>query len=411
VVDRAALAAPLTLPCGVEVKNRILKSAMSEILGTPSHAPQPGLATLYRRWALGGVGVAVTGNVMVDRRALGEPGNVVVEDDRDLPALAAWAEAARTDGCQAWVQLNHPGKQSPKFLSPQTVAPSAIGFGPQLQAAFAVPRALTEAEIEDLIERFGRAAGVVVRAGFTGVQIHGAHGYLVSQFLSPRHNQRTDGWGGSLAHRARFVREVYGAIRREVGPEVPVSIKMNSADFQRGGFEEGDSLQVMRWLQEAGIDLIEVSGGTYEAPAMAGMVKKKSTREREGYFLDFVAKAREELDVPLCITGGFRTPAGMARALEEGASMVGLARTLCVQPEFPRQVLAGDDIQSLVQRQSTGVKAVDKVATLEVTWYENQLARMAAGRDPSPTMSPWRSLATTVSRMGLQSFRMRRAKG
>ena len=407
--DRSLLAEPLTLPCGVVVRNRILKSAMSEILGTPNHGPQPGLATLYRRWALGGLGVSVTGNVMVDRRAQGEPGNVVVEDDRDHEALAAWAAGATVGGCQGWVQLNHPGKQSPKFLSPQTVAPSAIGFGPRLAKAFAVPRALTEPEIEDLVERYGRSAKVVVDAGFTGVQIHGAHGYLVSQFLSPRHNQRTDGWGGSLENRARFVRSIYAEIRRQVGPDVPVSIKMNSADFQKGGFDEDDSMQVMRWLQDAGIDLIEISGGTYEAPAMAGMMKK-STAAREGYFLDFVGKAKERLEVPLCITGGFRTPDGMAAALGEGASMVGLARTLCVQPEFPQRVLAGDDVESLVQRQSTGVKAVDHVATLEVTWYENQLARMAAGKEPSPRLSPWRSLATTVSRMGLQSFRMRRAK-
>jgi len=409
VTDRAALAEPLTLPCGAVVKNRILKSAMSEVLGTPSHGPQPGLATLYRRWAQGGLGVSVTGNVMVDRRALGEPGNVVVEDDRDLEALRAWAEGATAAGCQGWVQLNHPGKQSPKFLSPQTVAPSAIGFGPALAGAFSVPRALTEPEIEDLIERYGRAAEVVVRAGFSGVQIHGAHGYLVSQFLSPRHNQRTDAWGGSLENRARFVRRVYASIREAVGPSVPVSIKMNSADFQKGGFDEDDSMTVMGWLQEAGIDLIEISGGTYEAPAMAGMVKR-STAEREGYFLDFVGKAKERLEVPLCITGGFRTPAGMARALEEGAAMVGLARTLCVQPEFPAQVLAGDDVASMVERQSTGVKAVDRVATFEVTWYENQLARMAAGQEPKPSLSPWRSLATTVSRMGWQSFKMRRAK-
>ncbi len=270
-----------------------------------------------------------------------------------------------------------------------------------------MPRALSEPEIADLIARFGRAAGVLVQAGFTGVQIHGAHGYLVSQFLSPLHNQRTDDWGGSLENRARFALSVYRAIREAVGPGVPVSIKMNSADFQRGGFDEADSLRVMSWLEEAGIDLIEVSGGTYEAPAMTGA--RQSTREREGYFLDFVARAREHLRVPLCVTGGFRTPAGMERAIAEGAAMVGLARALCIQPELPAAVLAGEDVQSLVRRLTTGFRGIDRVATLDVLWYETQLARMAAGRDPDPDLGEWRSLLSTLSRAGLQAFRMRRA--
>lgn len=401
------LAAPLTLPCGVRVKNRILKSAMSEALGTPSHAPSPGLATLYRRWAEGGLGVSVTGNVMIDGRALGEPGNVVLEDDRDLPAFRAWAEAGTAAGCQLWMQLNHPGKQAPKFLNRETVSPSAVAFGKELAPAFATPRALTEPEIHDLVARFGRSAGLAVQAGFSGVQIHGAHGYLVSQFLSPKHNVRTDDWGGPLENRARFVLAVVRAMREAVGPSVPVSIKMNSADFQRGGFEEEDSLKVMTWLQDAGIDLIEVSGGTYEAPAMTGA--KRSTLEREGYFLDFVAEARRRLTVPLCVTGGFRTPGGMARAIEEGASMVGLARALCVQPELPRQVLAGEPVQSKVRRLSTGLRAVDKVATLDILWYETQLARMADGRDPDPDLGEWRSLLSTLGRAGAQAFRMRRA--
>ena len=401
------LAEPLTLPCGVTVKNRILKSAMSEALGTPAHAPSPGLATLFRRWAQGGLGVSVTGNIMIDGRALGEPGNVVVEDDRDLDALRAWAAAGTADGCQLWGQLNHPGKQAPKFLNAETVSPSAVGFGTELSPAFPVPRALTEPEIADLIARYGRTAGVLVQAGFSGVQIHGAHGYLVSQFLSPRHNQRTDAWGGSLENRARFVRAVYQSIRAAVGPAVPVSIKMNSADFQKGGFDEEDSLRVMSWLEADGIDLIEVSGGTYEAPAMTGA--RQSTREREGYFLDFVARARTHLRVPLCVTGGFRTPDGMARAIEEGAAMVGLARALCIQPELPRQVLAGEDVHSLVRRLTTGFRSVDRVAMLDVLWYETQLVRMAEGREPDPRLGEWRSLLSTVSRAGLQAFRMRRA--
>lgn len=406
------LAQPLTLPCGQVLPNRILKSAMSEIMGTPTHAPSAALPALYRRWAEGGLGVSVTGNVMIDRRALGEPGNVVIEDDRDLDALRAWAAAAKTGGTRAWMQLNHPGKQSPKFLSKETVSPSAVGFGPALKGAFGVPRALTEAEIEDLIGRFGRAAGVAAQAGFDGVQIHGAHGYLVSQFLSPHHNRRDDQWGGSLENRMRFARRIYASIREAVGPSLAVSIKINSADFQKGGFTEEESAAVIAALAGDGIDLVEVSGGTYEAPAMTGAKQKESTRAREGYFLAFVERVRAEVGVPMAVTGGFRTAPGMEAAVSEGAAdVVGLARTVAVQPDFPRQVLAGAQPVSKVRRLSTGVKALDQMAMLDVTWYENQLARMGAGGDPDPDMGGLRSMGRTLWTQGRQAFAMRRAKG
>lgn len=406
---------PLTLPCGAVVPNRILKSAMSEALGTPTHGPSSGLTTLYRRWARGGVGLSITGNVMIDRRALGEPGNVVLEDDRDRAALEQWAEGARSAGGTVWMQLNHPGKQSPSFLSAETVSPSAVGFGPQLAKMFAVPRALSTSEIEDLVARFGRAAGIAVQAGFDGVQIHGAHGYLVSQFLSPHHNRREDDWGGSLENRARFARAVLAEMRRNVGSDVAIGIKINSADFQKGGFTEDESRQVIRWLAEDGIDHVEVSGGTYEAPAMTGRRAKapvkQSTREREGYFLDFVAQVREEVAVPLAVTGGFRTAGGMIAALESGAAdMVGLARTLAIQPDFPAEVLAGGEPRSKVKRLSTGIKAIDAVAMLDVTWYEVQLQRMAQGKEPDPELGPLRSVAHTLWAQGRQAFKMRRAR-
>lgn len=402
------LSRPLTLPNGAVLPNRILKSAMSEILGTRSHAPSKALPTLYRRWAQGGTGLLITGNVMIDRRRLGEPGNVVVEDERDLEALRDWAAAGTEGGVQLWMQLNHPGKQSPKFLPGETVAPSAVGFGPQLSSAFAVPRALEHDEILDIIERFGCSAAVAKKAGFTGVQIHGAHGYLVSQFLSPHHNRREDGWGGSLENRSRFVREVYKSIRNAVGPAFPIGIKLNSADFQKGGMNEEDSLQVMKELESAGIDMIEVSGGTYEAPAMTGF---KSKETREGYFLAFVERAREELKVPLCVTGGFRSPEGMSRAVHEGAAdLVGLATTLAIQPDFSRDVLAGKDVRSKVRKLSTGIKALDRLAMLDVTWYETQLWDMASGKEPKPSRWPITSFFLTVSRTGMQAFRSRRAR-
>ena len=390
-----------------------MKSAMSEVLGTPEHAPSAGLARLYQTWAQGGLGVSITGNVMIDRRALGEPANVVVEDERHLDALTQWAAAGTSAGGHLWMQINHPGKQSPRFLSREPVAPSAVPLGHGLENAFATPRELTHDEIEALILRYATTAGVAKKAGFTGVQIHGAHGYLVSQFLSPHHNRRTDQWGGTLENRSAFLMRVYGAMRRAVGDAFPVSIKINSADFQRGGFTEEESLEVICALAEAGIDLVEISGGTYEAPAMTGArQERESTRQREAYFLSFAEALRKRVDVPLAVTGGFRTSEGMVEAVHSGAvDMVGLARALALEPDLPRRVLSDEPFVSCVRRLSTGIKAVDKLAMLDVTFYENQLARMAAGHPPKPTMHPLSSVALTIGRQGMQAFKQRRAKG
>jgi len=252
-----------TLPNGQVVPNRLMKSAMSEALaGGDTRAPQK-MATLYRRWAEGGIGLSVTGNVMVDGRALGGPGHIVLEADRDLPALQAWARAGKSRGGLIYMQLNHPGRQVPKFLNAESVAPSAVPFGEQMQAMFGEPRALTIEEIEELVVRFGRSAAVAEQAGFDGVQIHGAHGYLVSQFLSPLTNLREDRYGGSAENRRRFVLEVYRSIREATGPGFGVAIKINSADFQRGGISEEESMATIRALGEAGMDFIEISGGTY----------------------------------------------------------------------------------------------------------------------------------------------------
>lgn len=390
MTPHAVLAQAFTLPNGVVIKNRLLKSAMSETLGSATGAPTPELAHLYEVWAAGGIGMSITGNVMIDRRALGEPGNVVIEDGRDMAALKAWAQAATGNGTQCWVQLNHPGKQAPKGLNAETVAPSAIPFRADMQAFFATPRELGDAEVRALIERYGNAAGIVKQAGFSGVQIHGAHGYLVSQFLSPRHNTRSDDWGGTPDKRRRFVLEVYRAMREAVGPGFPVGIKLNSADFQRGGFTEEESLDTIRALADAGIDLIEISGGTYEAPAMTGVKAGKepvreSTRLREAYFLEFAEKARKTVKTPLVVTGGFRSALGMAEAISSGAvDMVGLARVLAIEPDLPNRLLSGKEPRHQVKPIRTGIKAIDKLGLLEISWYTGQLKRIGNGQSPKP---------------------------
>ena len=391
----------LTLPCGAILKNRIGKSAMSENMGSRGYTSNEKFNRLYARWAEGGIGLLITGNVMVDRFALGEAHNVVIEQGIQDTNLPLWAAAGKRQGTHIWVQLNHPGKQSPKFLSKEPVAPSAISLKKPLDRLFNTPRALTEAEILDLIARFAYAAKVCKESGFTGVQIHGAHGYLVSQFLSPTHNQRTDRWGGSLENRMRFVKEVYLAIRKEVGDSFPVSIKLNSADFQKGGFTQEDSMEVIKQLSVLGMDLIEISGGTYEAPAMMGKIQKESTRLREAYFLDYCEQVRKVAPCPLMLTGGFRSAEGMNAALESGAcDVIGIARSLAIQPDFPNQLLSGAAVTSQVKPLTTGWKFLDKSFPLEIIWYTEQLHLMGKGKEPNFKKSALGSVWSMVYKLG-----------
>lgn len=400
---------PFTLPNGSKVKNRLLKSAMSEQLGTVSNAPTQALVKLYDTWAKGGTGILVTGNIMVDRRALGEPNNVAIEDERDLDILKRWATAGTQNGTELWAQINHPGKQTPKGLCKESVSPSAVPFAADIAPFFATPRALTTEEIEDIIERFARTAEVVKKAGFTGVQVHGAHGYLVSQFLSPHHNIRTDEWGGSLENRMRFTLAIYDRIRARVGKDFPVSFKLNSADFQKGGFDQEESLLVMQALAEKGVDLIEVSGGNYENPAMTGAKEvKESTLAREAYFLAFADLAREKISAPLCVTGGFRSAEGMAAPLKEDKlDFIGIARPLTVDPNYSKKLLEGISVKDQSQAKKTGIRMIDRTGIMELYWYGLQLRRMAMGRKPRPNEAGIISFIKIIASSGIRSLRTR----
>ncbi len=409
-----SLAQPLRLPNGSLLRNRLAKASMSEALGTYDNRPTLGLVTLYRRWAASGIGLILTGNVMIDRRALGEPGNVVIEDEADLPILQQWARAATEQGAAIWVQLNHPGKQSPKGLNERNIAPSAVPFREDMAAFFETPQEATQAEIQDIIERFGRSAAICKKAGFGGIQIHGAHGYLINQFLSPHHNQRTDHWGGSPEKRRRFVLAVYAEIRRQVGADFPVAIKLNSADFQHGGFTEEESLATIQALDDAGIDLIEISGGTYEAPAMSGALqeqKKASSVAREAYFLEFAKKVRATLQVPLMLTGGFRSAAGMNAALASGAvDVIGLARLLAIDPDAPAALLQGRDSAQQVHTIKTGIKPIDRMGLMEILWYSLQLKRIAKGREPRANESGLLAFLKSLTMSSWGTYRTRRLR-
>lgn len=409
---------PLTLRCGQVLTNRIMKAAMSEALGTSGHAPGRRLERLYTTWGHGGYGLIVTGNVMVDRSQLGEPGNVVIEDERDLDALTRWARSTKDAGTPIWVQLNHPGRQSnPLALGHTPVAPSPVALD---FPGAVTPRELTTGEIEEIIERFATAAAVCETAGFDGVQVHGAHGYLVAQFLSPLSNRRDDAWGGDPERRMRFVLEVVRRIRARVSPGFAVGIKLNSADFQRGGFTEAESRAVVAALRDEDLDLIEVSGGSYEQPAMMGTAAA-GTRAREAYFLEYARTVRDLAGgIPLAVTGGFRSHAAMAAAVEAGdTAVVGIGRPSATTPAAAVEILSGwsSTLPSHTHRAGmrgvlgrvVDIKALDGL--LDLSWHTDQLHRVGAGLDPDLRRGRLATVAAMVRRNGTTSFRPRRGPG
>lgn len=348
------LAAPLALPCGAVLPNRLAKAAMTEGLADAGLRATDRLARLYRRWSEGGAGLLVTGNVQIDRFVLERPGNVVLDsrwpasvDATARARLADWARAGTVAGNHLWMQISHAGRQSPRYVCREPLAPSAVPL--QLMGNYATPRALRDDEIVALIGRFADAAAIARDCGFSGVQVHAAHGYLISSFLSPLTNRRTDAWGGALEHRARLLLQTVRAVRAAVGPDFAVGVKLNSDDFRQGGFSHDECLRVVEWLGEAGIDLLEISGGTYEQPRLLGAAGRAedavevrpSTRVREAYFLHYAEAIRRVACMPLMVTGGFRTRAGMEAALAGGdTDLIGLARPLCTDPDAPRRLLA-----------------------------------------------------------------------
>lgn len=381
-------------------------------MANANHAPGQKFQTLYKVWATGGVGLCISGNIMVDSHHLGEPHNVVIEKNHtNYAELRAWADVKKNSVMKLWLQLNHPGKQSPKFLCQNPLAPSSIPLAPPLDRMFHQPQEMHENQIQDVITRFAFAAGCAKDCGFDGVQIHGAHGYLVSQFLSPHHNQRQDQWGGSLANRMRFVMAIYQAIRAEVGPKFPIGIKLNSADFQKGGFSHEDSVTVAKTLSGLGMDLIEISGGSYENPVMMGNPANTSSRKREAYFLEYTKDIKQAITCPLMVTGGFRSAAFMEEVLQaREVDLIGLARPLAIDPKLPLKLLNDPACVSSVHPLSTGWRALDRIIPLEIVWYTQQLHRMGKGNKPKPKASVYTSILQTLLSVGKNGLKRVRAK-
>lgn len=405
-MSRSALFSPLPLPCGAVLPNRLGKAAMEENLADAGQLPGATLIDLYRCWSQGGTGLLITGNVMVDGSAMTGPGGVVLEPGVPLQPFRDWAEAAKSGGAQVWMQLNHPGRQTYANLGGKLWAPSAVALDlGKHSKLFGVPRAMDERDIAELIERFASSAQLAEQAGFDGVQIHAAHGYLLSQFLSPLTNQRSDRWGGSLENRARLLVEVIKAVRARVSPRFAVAVKLNSADFQRGGFDDADALAVLQLLNELPVDLVELSGGSYESPAMQGRTTDGRTLAREAYFLEFAAQLAGQARMPLMTTGGIRRRAVAEEVLSQGVAVVGMATALTVIPDLPARWQAGDDAVAELPVVNWNDKVLSAVATMAV--IRRQLRRLGSRRASKPDASPVVSLLLDRLRLGRLTRRYR----
>lgn len=392
-MNTSPLFEPPNLPNGTSLRNRLAKAAMEESLAAPGQLPDHRLNTLYRRWAEGGAGLLITGNVMIAPDALSGPASVVLQEGTDIGPFTEWAKAGRAGGGQFWMQINHPGRQTYAMLGEEAVSASDVAIDiPGLSKNFSKPRALLSEEIKGLITRFATTAELAEKAGFSGVQIHAAHGYLINQFLSPLTNRRDDQWGGSLENRARFLFEIVRAVRARVSDQFSVAIKLNSADFQKGGFDNDDAKWVVERLGNMSVDLVELSGGSYESPAMQGRPENgTSTERREGYFVEFAKEIAAIAKVPIMVTGGIHRRDVAEDALVKrtggiGVSVLGIATAMAYQPDLPNNWLAGrsQDIALPVVRWKN--KRMAGLATMMLTY--TQLERLSAGKEPNPRASP-----------------------
>jgi 2,4-dienoyl-CoA reductase-like NADH-dependent reductase (Old Yellow Enzyme family) len=386
-----SLASPLTLPNGVTLPNRIAKAAMSEGIADAANNSTPRLVALYRRWAESGAGMLLTGNVAVDRFHLERPGNVVLDEASDLDAMRAYARAGTSAGNHLWMQISHTGRQVDAQINAAPLAPSVVEIDLPRAAGFnfAPPREMTEADILHAISQYATTARLARETGFTGVQIHAAHGYLPSQFLSPLSNIRKDAWGGPLRNRARFLIETIAAVRRAVGPDFPVSIKLNSSDFQKGGFTNEECVELVGWLNDTSLDLLELSGGSLEQPKVVGIALKDegvdaprpSTVKREAYFVDYAARVRAAAKMPVMVTGGFRSVAGMAEALARGdLDLVGIGRPMLVDTMLPKRILGGEITVAPTPEANIGLFHL-------LPWFNAQFERLGDGLEPDISLT------------------------
>ncbi|MFJ3582898.1 NADH:flavin oxidoreductase/NADH oxidase family protein [Streptomyces sp. NPDC090127] len=381
------LFSPLPLRSGQVLNNRIAKAAMEENMAGAGQLPDQRLLTLYRRWAAGGSGLLITGNVMVHAEALTGPGGVVLDEHAPLKPFTEWATAGKSGNGKMWMQISHPGRQVASDMPGVVWGPSDVGVDlGRHSGRFGRPTAMTAAQIDATVTRFAVTAHRAEEAGFDGVEVHAAHGYLLSQFLSPLVNKRADQWGGSLENRARLLLDVVRAVRAAVSPSFAVAVKLNSADFQRGGFDADDARQVIEMLEPLGVDLVELSGGSYESPAMTGRSADARTQAREAYFLDLAQDLVRTSPLPLMLTGGITRRATAERVLDSGVAVVGLGTALAVTPDLPHRWRK----QREADRQMAPVTWSDKAlaSAAGMARVRHQMARLARGSDARPGIHP-----------------------
>lgn len=397
---------PLTLPNGAVIPNRIAKAAMEENMADKDHAPSDQLIRLYSAWAKGGAGLLITGNVMIDRRAMTGPGGVVLDSGLHRARFEKWATTAQAHGAHIWLQLNHPGRQMPAALGQPTLAPSAVAMDlGSFSKQFAAPRAMTEADIGEVQKRFVRTAQLAEEFGFNGIQIHAAHGYLLSQFLSPITNKREDRWGGSLENRARLLTDIVKGVRAAVGSKFAVAVKLNSADFQRGGFSTDDARKVIEMLNPLGVDLVELSGGSYEAPAMQGEARDGRTLAREAYFLEFAKDIQSVAQMPVMVTGGIRRFAVLEQVLASGIDMAGIGTALALDPHLPN-TWRTDKARAPLLRAITWKNKVLASVT-QMAMVKHQLRRLSRGKPANPNVPPALALLQQQFDTAIRNYRYR----
>ncbi|HEV7163697.1 MAG TPA: NADH:flavin oxidoreductase/NADH oxidase family protein [Solirubrobacteraceae bacterium] len=377
----------LVLRSGGTLRNRVAKAAMEEGMAGDSQLPDERLISLYRRWGDGGAGLLITGNVMVHAEALTGPGGIVLDDRAPLEPFARWAQAGKAGGAAMWMQVSHPGRQVQAKMPGVVWAPSpvAIELGKHSKR-FGRPVAMTNEQIAATVERFASTASLAERAGFDGVEVHGAHGYLISQFLSPLVNQRSDEWGGSLENRARLLLDVVRAIREVVSPSFAVAVKLNSADFQRGGFDAEDAARVIAMLEPVGVDLVELSGGSYESPAMSGRPADGRTAAREAYFLELAAQMAETSPLPLMLTGGITRRETAEQVLASGVDVVGMGTAIALTPDLPDRWRTGQEATERLRPVAWSDKTLASAAGMALA--RHQMRRITRGRNPTGSTHP-----------------------
>ncbi|MCX7016282.1 MAG: NADH:flavin oxidoreductase [Candidatus Sumerlaeota bacterium] len=329
---------PATLG-GISVRNRFVRSATHAGMASPEGEPSDAYVEIYRELARGGVGLIISGFAYVEKRGKAIAGMLGADDDALIPSLQRMAQGAHDEGGRIVLQIAHCGALGRFDTGFPRMGPSAI----QDRVTGAMPVEMTPDDIARVVGAFGQAARRAKEAGFDGVQIHSAHGYLASQFLSPYSNRRTDDYGGPIENRARFLFGVYEEIRRQVGRDWPVLVKINCSDFDSVGLNEDDSLWVCRRLSQMGMNAIELSGGSPAAISKGPSRFHIDRPEREGYFQDQARRFKPQLSCPLILVGGLRSPEVIERLFREGAAdFFSLCRPLISEPALIRRWESGD---------------------------------------------------------------------